>query len=79
MAEIVSPGSETAERRVKVNQFAEAGVAFHWRIEQAATGVPLIHTYVLDPATSSYRTSDMFTGVVRVAAPFAVEIDLGRL
>lgn len=35
--------------------------------------------YVLDPATNSYRTGDMFTGVVKASAPFSVEIDLGRL
>ncbi|WP_122619725.1 Uma2 family endonuclease [Streptomyces sp. Tu 4128] len=79
VAEVVPPGSETADRRVKVNQYAKAGIAFYWRIERAAAGVPLIHTYVLDPATGGYRTGDVFTGVVRVAAPFAVEIDLGPL
>ncbi|MFI7527626.1 hypothetical protein [Nocardia salmonicida] len=55
------------------------GIAFYWRIEQAANGVPLIYTYILDPATGSYRTGDMFTGVVDVAAPFPVEIDLGNV
>ncbi|GGL25114.1 hypothetical protein GCM10011588_44950 [Nocardia jinanensis] len=30
-------------------------------------------------ATGSYRTGEMFTGVVAVSAPFAVEIDLGRI
>jgi hypothetical protein len=66
------------DRILKVDQYAKAGMAFYWRIEQAATGVPL-NTYVLDPATRSYRTGDMFTGVVKVSAPFTVEIDLGRL
>jgi Uma2 family endonuclease len=79
VAEVVLPGSETTDRIVKVDQYAKAGIAFYWRIEQAATGVPLIYTYVLDPATRSYRTDDMFTGVVKVSAPFTVEIDLGRL
>ncbi|BBC34025.1 hypothetical protein SGFS_053190 [Streptomyces graminofaciens] len=53
--------------------YAKAGIEFYWRIEQAATGVPLIYTYVLDPATNSYRTGDMFTGVVRGSAAFTVE------
>ena len=51
VAEVVSPGSETTDRIVKVDQYAKAGIAFYWRIEQAATGVPLVYTYVLDPAT----------------------------
>lgn len=76
VVEVVSPGSETTDRIVKVNQYAKAGIAFYWRVEQAATGVPLIYTYVLDPATGTYRTGEMYTGVVNVSAPFATEIDL---
>ncbi|WP_194825398.1 Uma2 family endonuclease [Nocardia sp. XZ_19_231] len=79
VVEVVSPGSETTDRIVKVDQYAKAGIAFYWRIEQAANGVPLIYTYILDPATGSYRTGDMFTGAVDVSVPFPVEIDLGKI
>ncbi|MFE3442455.1 Uma2 family endonuclease [Nocardia sp. NPDC059180] len=77
VVEVVSPGSETTDRIVKVDQYAKAGIAYYWRVEQAATGVPLIYTYVLDPATMTYRTGEMYTGIVEVAAPFSVEVDLG--
>lgn len=77
VVEVVSPGSETTDRIVKVDQYAKAGIAFYWRVEQAPTGVPLVYTYVLDPATRSYRTGDMFAGVIKVSAPFPAEIDLG--
>jgi hypothetical protein len=76
---VVSPGSETTDRIVKTDQYAKAGIAFYWRVEQAATGVPLVYTYVLDAATRSYRNGDVFTGTVKIAAPFALEIDLGEL
>ncbi|NKY34101.1 Uma2 family endonuclease [Nocardia speluncae] len=76
VVEVVSPGSETTDRIVKVDQYAKAGIAFYWRVEQAATGVPLIYTYVLDPATRSFRTGEMYTGVIKVSAPFTTEIDL---
>ncbi|MEW1718627.1 Uma2 family endonuclease [Streptomyces sp. NPDC093109] len=79
VVEVVSPGSETTDRVVKVDQYARAGIAFYWRIEQAANGAPLLYTYVLDPASRTYRDGDVFTGVVKVAAPFPVEIDLGRI
>ncbi|MFC9967837.1 Uma2 family endonuclease [Nocardia ignorata] len=79
VAEIVSPGSETTDRIVKVDQYAKAGIAFYWRVEQAPTGLPLTYTYVLDPATRSYRDGDVHTGIIRAAAPFPVEVDLGRL
>ncbi|MFJ9347116.1 Uma2 family endonuclease [Streptomyces sp. NPDC101237] len=79
VTEVVSPGSETTDRVVKVDQYAKAGIAFYWRIEQAATGVPLVCTYVLDPATKTYRDGDVFAGAVKAAAPFPVEIDLNQL
>ncbi len=79
VAEVVSPGSETTDRIVKVDQYAKAGTGFYWRIGQAATGVPLVCTYVLDPATKTYRDGDVHTGVVKVTAPFPGEIDLSRV
>ncbi len=68
-------GTGDAGRRVS----AKAGIAFYWRIEQAATGVPLVYTYVLGPAVGTYREGEVFTGVVKVAAPFPVRVDLGQL
>jgi hypothetical protein len=35
-----------------------------------------VHTYVLDPAAQVYRPTEVFTGVVKAIAPFAVELDL---
>ena len=34
---------------------------------------------VLDPATGHYQDSDIFTGAVKPAVPFPVEIDLDQL
>lgn len=79
VVEVVSPGSETTDRIVKADQYAKAGIAFYWRIEQSATGIPLTYTYVLDPGTGRYRDGEVFTGVVTVRVPFTVEIDLTRL
>jgi Uma2 family endonuclease len=79
VVEVVSPGSETTDRIVKADQYAKAGIQFYWRVEQAATGVPIVYTYVLDPATGRYRDSEIFAGVVKPAAPIDVEVDLGRI
>jgi Uma2 family endonuclease len=76
VVEVVSPGSETTDRIVKADQYARAGIAFYWRIEQAVTGVPLTYTYVLDPATGRYHEAEVFTGVVKVSAPFPIDVDL---
>ncbi|MCF3963116.1 Uma2 family endonuclease [Streptomyces fuscigenes] len=77
VVEAVSPGSETTDRIVKVDQYAKAGITFYWRIEQAATGIPIVHTSVLDPAARAYRDGEMFTGTVTATVPFSVTVDLG--
>ncbi|WP_101832153.1 Uma2 family endonuclease [Frankia canadensis] len=79
VAEVVSPGSETTDRIVKAEQYAKAGIAYYWRVEQPAAGVPVTHTHVLDPASGTYRPTDVFTGAIDAAAPFPVRIDLTRL
>lgn len=79
VVEVVSPGSETTDRIVKVDQYAKAGIGFYWRIEQAATGLPIVYTYVLDPASQTYRDTEVFAGEVKAAVPFHVSVDLATL
>ncbi|THJ75768.1 Uma2 family endonuclease [Candidatus Frankia alpina] len=79
VVEVVSPGSESTDRILKPGQYARAGIAFYWRIERSAAGVPLVHTYVLDPAERTYRVGDVHTGVIEATAPFTAKIDLTHL
>lgn len=79
LVEVVSPGSETTDRVVKLQQYARAGVPFYWRIEQSPGAVPLVYTYLLDQASGTYRDGEIFTGVVRSTVPFTVDIDLTNL
>jgi Uma2 family endonuclease len=79
LVEVVSPGSETTDRVVKLDQYAKAGIRFHWRVEQAVGQVPIVHTYVLDAASRSYEAGELFTGLVKAVVPFPVEIDLPGL
>ncbi|MEW2194606.1 Uma2 family endonuclease [Streptomyces microflavus] len=79
VVEVVSPGSETTDRIATVDQYARVGIPFYWRIEQASTGVPIVHMYVLDPATRAYREGEVFTGAIKAAAPFSVTVDLGAV
>jgi Uma2 family endonuclease len=79
VVEVVSPGSETTDRIVKSDQYAKAGIAFYWRVEQTATGAAVVYTYVLDPATDRYRDGEVHTGTVKTTAPFPVEFDLRGL
>jgi hypothetical protein len=79
VVEVVSPGSETTDRIVKLDQYARAGIAFYWRVELTASAIPVVYTYLLDPASRRYREADVFTGLVKASAPFPVEIDLTAL
>lgn len=79
VVEVVSPGSETTDRFVKLDQYAKAGIQFYWRVEQALTGVPIVYTYVLDMAAAKYRETEVFTGSVKTAVPFSVIVDLSKI
>ena len=68
--------SPIADRIVKLDQHASAGIGFYWRVELTATDIPVVYNYLLDPASRHYRESDVFTGTVKATAPFPVEIDL---
>lgn len=48
-------------------------------VEQSAPGVPLVYTYLLDPASQVYRDGEVFTGAIKAVVPFALEVDLGTL
>jgi hypothetical protein len=76
VAEIVSPGSETTDRIVKFDQYARSGIPFYWRVELTPTGIPVVYAYLLDSVSRQYRDSEVLAGVVKVAVPFPVEIDL---
>jgi Uma2 family endonuclease len=79
VVEVVSPGSESTDRILKPGQYAQAGIAFYWRIEQSQAGVPIVYTYVLDPATRTYRDGVVHTGLIETAAPFPMKLDLTQV
>ena len=76
VVEVVSPGSESTDRILKPGQYAQAGIAFYWRIEQPPAGAPIIYTYVLDPATRTYRDGAVHTGLMEITTPFPMRLDL---
>jgi Uma2 family endonuclease len=79
VVEVVSPGSETTDRVVKAQQYARAGISYYWRVEHLAAGVPAIFTYVLEPASLTYRDEASFSGVIETNTPFPVKIDLTHI
>ncbi|MFG2847206.1 hypothetical protein ACGF12_29135 [Kitasatospora sp. NPDC048296] len=64
---------------VELDQYAKAGIPFYWRVEQGQGRVPVVHTYVLDAASQSYRAGELFAGLVKAVVPYPVEVDLTEL
>jgi Uma2 family endonuclease len=60
--EVVSPGTQTADRRHKPLEYADAGIPFYWRVEPVPELV--VHTYRLDETdvyefTGAFRSGDV--------------------
>ncbi len=49
------------------------------RVEQTATGVSIVYTCVLDPATKAHRDGELFSGVIKAAVPSAATAGLAAV
>ena len=78
VVEVVSPESAHRDRTVKLRKYAEAGIAFYWRVEDE-DGSPVVHAYELDGPTRSYVPTAIPRHKLRTTRPFAIEIDLDGL
>lgn len=78
IVEVVSPGSETTDRRDKPEEYAKAGIPVYWRIE--TTGPPALFSY--ERVGSSYFEHAPATGTFTTQQPWPIKIDvpdLGRI
>ena len=78
VVEVVSPGSETTDRVVKPLEYAEAGIPYYWRVENAEDE-PVVHTYKLDRAAGVYRATGVHEAEVKRDLGFPVRIDLADI
>jgi Uma2 family endonuclease len=78
VAEVVSPESAHRDRKVKLRLYAEAGIAHYWRVEEEDAG-PAVHVYELADPTRPYVLKETYRHELRVAEPFAIELDLDNL
>ncbi|MEJ8644018.1 Uma2 family endonuclease [Streptomyces sp. MS1.HAVA.3] len=78
--EVVSPDSESRDRDTKPHKYAAAGIPHFWRVERSGTGSrPVIHVYALDPVTKGYVHTGMHRDMLKVDAPYDVNIDLAAV
>ncbi|MBE2999502.1 Uma2 family endonuclease [Nocardiopsis sp. HNM0947] len=73
--EVVSPESTERDRDRKPQLYAGAGIAHFWRVENN-DGVPVVHTYELDPAGRSYGLTGIHHDRLSTARPYDLDIDL---
>ena len=79
VAEVMSPGSVTADQIDKPAEYAAARIEHFWRIEQNAEGALTIFRYRLDPTTGSYASAGAQSDTLSVSEPVAVTVDLAEL
>lgn len=76
--EVVSPDSQIRDRERKPQIYAQAGIKYFWRAEDASGRVTL-YAYELDPATSVYGLTGIFHDRVKLTVPFDIDIDLTEI
>ncbi|MEH1012758.1 Uma2 family endonuclease [Micromonospora sp. CPCC 206060] len=78
VVEVVSPESAHRDRTVKLRKYAEAGIAYYWRVEDE-DGSPVVHAYELDGPTQAYAPTGIHRHELGSSTPFAIKLDLDRL
>ncbi|MBW8482352.1 Uma2 family endonuclease [Actinomadura sp. PM05-2] len=75
VVEVVSPGTRTKDRKLRPLQYAEAGIALFWRVENENDRMA-VYTFELDPATGQYAPTGVHRKVLKVDRPWPMEFDL---
>lgn len=76
--EVVSPDSEDRDRNRKPALYAQAGIPHFWLVENQA-GRPAIYVYELDPVAHVYVLTGIHHDLIKVPAPFDIDIDLTEI
>ncbi|MFB9968118.1 Uma2 family endonuclease [Sinosporangium siamense] len=76
--EVVSVESATRDRTRKPQLYAEAGIPHFWRVEES-DGLPVVHTFKLDPVEKTYIATGVHHDRLTVGEPFEIDIDLTEI
>ncbi|KWT61274.1 hypothetical protein ADL21_14080 [Streptomyces albus subsp. albus] len=74
--EIVSEDTADRDREAKPRMYAAHGVRHFWRVEEGSEGLPVVYVHELDPATRAYVLTGIHHNRLKLAEPFAIDIDL---
>lgn len=76
--EVVSPDSEDRDRVRMPLLYADAGIKYFWRIEDASGKIAL-YVYELDLVSRQYALMGIFHDRLNLARPFEMDIDLTEI
>jgi Uma2 family endonuclease len=81
VVEVESPSTTAIDRKDKVDEYAAAGIACYWRVEQFAGNGAIVHLYEIDQSTSRYELVRAIGPKDRFLAPtpYPVMIDPAEL
>ena len=81
VVEVESPSTTAIDRKDKVDEYARAGIACYWRVEQFAGNHAIVHIYEIDPITSEYKLVRAIGPKEKflTRAPYPVMIDPAEL
>jgi Uma2 family endonuclease len=75
VVEVVSPESQTRDRKRKPQLYSEAGIPHFWRVEEKE-GRPVVHVYELDRARAVYSLTGIYHDRVKLSMPYDIDVDL---
>ncbi|KOU02184.1 hypothetical protein ADK86_11470 [Streptomyces sp. NRRL F-5755] len=74
--EIVSEDTADRDRETKPRMYAAHGIRHFWRVEEGSEGLPVVYVHELDPAARAYVPTGIHHNRLKLAEPFAIDIDL---
>ncbi|HMS75155.1 Uma2 family endonuclease [Gordonia sp. (in: high G+C Gram-positive bacteria)] len=73
--EVLSPRTKTKDRKLRPAQYAEAGIACFWRVENEDDAM-VVYTFELLPEGGAYAPTGVHRHRVVVDKPFPIDVEL---
>ncbi|MER8154566.1 Uma2 family endonuclease [Streptomyces sp. NPDC094472] len=76
VVEVVSPESESRDRKRKPQLYAEAGIPRFWLVEHGEGRRPVVQVFELNTVTRTYLPTGIYPERIKLPVPFTIDIDL---
>ncbi|MEV6125718.1 Uma2 family endonuclease [Streptomyces violaceusniger] len=79
VVEVVSPESESRDRKRKPQLYAEAGIPHFWLVEHGEGRRPVVQVFELNTVTRTYVPTGIYHERIKLPVPFTIDIDLTEI